>query len=578
MTNMELQRESLFSANLDTVPQKEATTSFDADWARQLPRRIAPHLVARKVLGEGGTAIVFGAFHTRLKLQVAVKILKLEGESSSEAALRMHREAELCARLDSPRFPRIYDVDTLPDGTPYVVMEEVHGRPLDELLSHGPLDLDLAVAIVCEVLEGLCELHAAGVIHRDIKPSNLILEEDPSGSFRVRMLDLGIAKSMNDANSPDPLGSHPGVSLTQRGCLLGTPHYMSSEQLMGAPVDQRTDLYSVGVLLYEILSGRLPFQGETAGSVIAAALRDVPESIRVLRPDLPEELEYIVTKAMDRDRAQRFSSASEMLIALRGLSPQRLSTRPQPRGFDSALRAFDSSLQNFDDLPTSELHRPAPELHVTDSAQQWAARALHSVPPEPPKPARLWASRGVLAACAVLAGVVAWPTVTGRPERHLEARPAPPASASPVAAAPFVPALTAAPRSEQSVALEHVDLLRKELAIAPFAMNLKLATTPSADDLSQPKPTAHAPAEPEGPQAPQTLKVRPLRQPDSTVTGSSLQAPAPAIRPSTDENASGGAGVSLNTYVEELDRWLEPATQESSAPAQTPELPENPYQ
>jgi serine/threonine protein kinase len=266
------------------------------------------HLVVQRVLGEGGTSTVYRALHMRLKVPVAIKVLARLDDHEAEAAERLLREAELCARLTDSRFPRIYDVDKLPDGTPYIVMEYIAGRNLAELIACGPMEADTACAITREVLEALIDIHEIGIIHRDIKPANIILEEAPGRPPRVRIVDFGIAKTVQPSKAWQPL--------TQQGAMVGTPHYMAPEQIRGQELDPRVDLYAVGALLYELLSGRPAFSGATLGEVIAATLRDHPARLRELVSTVSPELEAFVTKAMARDRNDRFNTAVEMLAEL----------------------------------------------------------------------------------------------------------------------------------------------------------------------------------------------------------------------------------------------------------------------
>ncbi|HEX6244076.1 MAG TPA: serine/threonine-protein kinase [Polyangiales bacterium] len=272
------------------------------------PRQLAPHLELRRVLGEGGSSIVFEAFHTRLKVPVAVKLLSVRGSIAEQAKVRLLREAELYALLDDPRIPRVYDVDELPDGTPFVVMEFVPGRSLEALLGQGPLSARRAVTIAQEVLGALSYVHARGVLHRDVKPANVILHESED-KCQVRLVDFGIAKVFADA-------PESGGPLTQQGTLVGTPHYMAPERLLGEESDEKSDVYSVGVMLYEMLSGRTPFVGPTLGEIIAAVLRDTPAPLHLLCAHVSPALANIVHRAMERDPHVRYGSADAMLRAL----------------------------------------------------------------------------------------------------------------------------------------------------------------------------------------------------------------------------------------------------------------------
>jgi len=381
-------RSETLDEQLDTFPRlADSGVSVRAPEVK-FPYYIAPHLLAHRVLGEGGTAVVFEALHARLKVWVAVKVLKVSGPEAAEARARMQREAELCARIDSPRIPRIFDVDTFGDGTPYLVMEQVHGRPLDRVFAEGPLDVDLACSIICEVLEAIGELHGAGIVHRDVKPSNLIVEDSATDTLRIRVLDLGIAK---------PLATNPrhGRSpvLTLRGTLLGTPHYMASEQLLGGEVDERTDLHAVGVMLYECLAGKPPFAGDSVGDVIAAVLRDELTPLDQVRSDVPERLQRIVERAMQRDPDLRYPSAAAMADAL--------------RAFQASQRAPSHSYAV--EVPPARLRSVVKEAPPRGQRWQrsenalWATRALDSMPPVVPAP-QPFGSRRWLVPLLALAG------------------------------------------------------------------------------------------------------------------------------------------------------------------------------
>jgi serine/threonine protein kinase len=297
------------------------------------PKQLAPHLELRRVLGEGGTSIVFEAFHTRLKVPVAVKLLSVRGALAGHAGERLLREAELYALLDDPRIPRVYDVDELSNGTPYVVMEFVPGGSLELLLARGGLSPRRAVMIAKEVLAALAYVHSRGVLHRDVKPANVILNES-DGKCQVRLVDFGIAKVFLDAPST-------GGPLTQQGTLVGTPHYMAPERLLGNDADETADIYSVGVMLYEMLTGSVPFSGPTLGEVIAAVLRDTPPPLNVLYPQILPELAQVVVRAMDRNPHARYASAQEMLNALSALESVLSGEVSSPR-IVPAARALSS--------------------------------------------------------------------------------------------------------------------------------------------------------------------------------------------------------------------------------------------
>jgi eukaryotic-like serine/threonine-protein kinase len=290
--------------------------SGERSFAQIDPRleHLPAHLEVRRILGEGGSSVVYEAFHARLKVAVAVKVLSVH---NLQARQRMSREAELYALLEDPRIPRVYDVNDLPDGTPYVVMEMVPGQSLEELLQQrGALDAELAISITKQVLATLASVHERGVLHRDIKPANVIMNFAPDAACQVRLVDFGIAKM--------PARAAQDV-VTQRGSLIGTPQYMAPERLVGEEADSSADTYAAGVMLYEMLAGAPPFEGTSVSAVVVSVLREQPKPLLARRPDVSPALEQLVARAMARDPARRFASASEMLEALERIERERTS-------------------------------------------------------------------------------------------------------------------------------------------------------------------------------------------------------------------------------------------------------------
>jgi serine/threonine-protein kinase len=272
------------------------------------------HLEPLRVLGQGGSSIVYEALHTRLKVKVALKLLTMDGPYAEQAQKRMLREAELYALLDDPRIPRVYDVNELPDGTPYVVMEMVPGESLEELLAKcGALSSEHALRITREVLLALASVHERGVLHRDVKPANVILTLSAEGPSEVRLVDFGIAKMSTRGAGEE--------AVTQRGALIGTPHYMAPERLAGHPADASTDVYAVGIMLYEMLAGTVPFTGPSLPAIMAAVMREVPQTLEERAVAVTPELSRLVAKAMAREPSDRFASARDMLAAVEALTP-----------------------------------------------------------------------------------------------------------------------------------------------------------------------------------------------------------------------------------------------------------------
>jgi len=294
--------------------REAAAVEYDSTRHRLAPgTHVGDHLIIRGVLGEGGTAVVYEALHTRLGASVAVKVVDVSEEYMEGARARLLREAHVCASLEDPHVPRVYDVGALDDGTPYVVMERVSGRTLEDVLLQGSLPLEVAVQVAEDLLQAVEAIEKAGIVHRDIKPPNIILQTNSEGTLRVRLMDFGVSKTLTA--DPDPtMQSNP--KLTQQGAIVGTPHYMAPEQIVGPTVDTRADLYAVGVVAYEMMGGRTPFEGQTTGEVVAAVLHTRPLPLGKLRKVHPE-LEGWVERAMAQRRSNRFASAREMREALR---------------------------------------------------------------------------------------------------------------------------------------------------------------------------------------------------------------------------------------------------------------------
>jgi serine/threonine-protein kinase len=257
--------------------------------------------VLEPVIGRGAMAEVRAAEDLRLGRAVAVKLLHVNLAVQPEARLRFEEEARAAARLTDPNVVAVYDSGEHL-GRPYIVMELLPGRTLHDELGEGPLTEARAHAVILQVLRALRCAHAAGVIHRDIKPANILLT--PSGDAKVA--DFGIAKV---AESND---------LTATGLLLGTPSYLAPECITGHPATAASDLYAVGVVLYEALSGCRPFAGGPPLAVCNAILSDEPRPLRELSPQVSERLAAVVSHAMEKDPGRRYRSASDMISALEG--------------------------------------------------------------------------------------------------------------------------------------------------------------------------------------------------------------------------------------------------------------------
>jgi serine/threonine-protein kinase len=267
-------------------------------------------------LGEGGMACVYEAVHVGLGTPVAVKILDGRYAKQSEFLERFSREAQAAASIESPHVAKVMDVGRMQDGRPFLAMELLVGGHLRALVDdRGPLPVEMAADFVEQAARGLAAAHAMGIVHRDIKPENLVACE--LGAFAgdrhlVKVLDFGIAKDTRQQAS----------RMTAAGETMGSVMYMSPEQIRSAAnVDARTDVWALGVVLYELLSGNPPFLGDQQ-AVLAQVLTEPHPPIRMHRPDVPELLEQIVDRALAKNPAERFQSASELADALLVFTPR----------------------------------------------------------------------------------------------------------------------------------------------------------------------------------------------------------------------------------------------------------------
>jgi TolB-like protein/Tfp pilus assembly protein PilF len=254
-------------------------------------------------LGEGGMGVVYRAEDTRLKRTVALKFLPRELTLDPTAKERFAREAQAVSALDHANICTIHEIDETEDGQMFICIACYEGGTVREKIDDGPLEVDEAMDIAAQAAEGLREAHEKGIVHRDIKPANIMVT--PRGS--VKLMDFGLAKLAGQTH------------LTGVGATVGTVDYMSPEQARGKDVDHRTDIWSLGVVLYEMLTGRLPFTGEHAQAVIYSILNDAPEPVSNLRPDVPAGLESVVSKALAVLPDSRYCDAGAMLDDLRTL-------------------------------------------------------------------------------------------------------------------------------------------------------------------------------------------------------------------------------------------------------------------
>jgi serine/threonine protein kinase len=279
-------------------------------------------------VGRGGMASVYRARHRAFGEVRAIKVVGATLADHDDFLRRFHQEAVVARKLHHPHAVRVEDLDTTDDGRPFIVMEYVEGRNLREVIrQEGALPVPRALRIAQEVASALSAAHAIGIVHRDIKPDNILMTRGPDGAEVAKVLDFGIAKVKEGA-----FDTGEGYAPTQTGVVVGTPQYISPEQAMGKrgdEVDGRSDVYSLGVVLYEMVTGRLPFQSDTAMGMILHHLQTAPTPPHLARPELglSPALSDVLMKALQKDRDRRFGSADEMLRALQAV-PRPAGTPP----------------------------------------------------------------------------------------------------------------------------------------------------------------------------------------------------------------------------------------------------------
>jgi serine/threonine protein kinase len=262
-----------------------------------------------QLIAHGGMGSVYRATHLQLDRPVAIKILRPEFLTDAKVVERFNREARAAARLKHPNIIAVYDFGVLPaDGGAYLVMEFIAGRSLREEMRlqtarHGQMRCERAVSLIQQACAGIEAAHQHGIIHRDLKPDNIMIETDLQGNETAKVLDFGIAKLKEKGQTLQ--------SLTDEGVFIGTPNYIAPEQCLGQAVDGRADIYSLGIILYELLTGRTPFGSSSTANVLLRHLQELPAPPRRFRPDLSEALERVILRALAKSPGQRFSSCAQ---------------------------------------------------------------------------------------------------------------------------------------------------------------------------------------------------------------------------------------------------------------------------
>jgi predicted esterase len=279
--------------------------------------RLGPYEILHPI-GAGGMGEVHRARHLKLRRDVAIKVLPTELATDPVRLVRFEREARTASALNHPNIVVIHDIAEH-EGTTYIAMELVDGRTLRDIIADGPLPIDRTIRLASQIADGLAKAHVAGIVHRDIKPANVMV----TGDELVKILDFGLAKPLT--TSDGRAVTHSTLTAdTREGTLVGTPHYMSPEQLSGDAVDHRSDQFALGVVLYEMVGGKPPFDGPSLGAIIGAIITSPTPPLKRLRPDAPAELERIICRCLEKDPDRRFPTTADLATELRGYERRRL--------------------------------------------------------------------------------------------------------------------------------------------------------------------------------------------------------------------------------------------------------------
>ncbi len=318
-------------------------------------------------IGEGGVAFVYKALDTTLERTVAVKILRPEMAESPETVARFRREAHAAAKLNHPNIVQIYDTGV--DGdTYYIVMEYLPEPDLKRIIKeYAPLPLRKVLEVSIQCARALAYAHKQGLVHRDVKPHNILFTDDG----RVKLSDFGIAAAIGDGG------------LTESGLVLGSAYYISPEQAQGAPATAQSDIYSLGVVMFECVTGRPPFSGATPAEIAARHVRERPPALRALNPNVTPSAEYVINKAMSRELTRRYRGAEELLVDLEkiadGIELDRTGVL-SPGGDEATMRLSPSTLPvgppQDEPPPSAPLPRPAPAAPERHPGSVAAATAL----------------------------------------------------------------------------------------------------------------------------------------------------------------------------------------------------------
>lgn len=539
-----------------------------------------------RVLGQGGMGVVVLAEHLDLRERVAIKFLLDTALDNVELAERFLREARAAVKIKSEHVVRVIDVGRLPTGSPYMVMEYLEGEDLSQRLVRGRVPIEDAVDYVIQSCEAMHVAHRSGIVHRDLKPANLFLTQRPDGSALVKVLDFGISK----VKSTDAAQ----LSLTHTQAMMGSPLYMSPEQMRSSKdVSPAADIWSLGVILHELISGDVPFTGSTFPEVLVQVMSEPPPKLRTLCPEVPEGLEQVVLRCLEKHPADRFSSVAALAVALtpfastRTVSLQaRLRTsvsRPAPAAaavspvqlvqstqvvLDPRVAVLTAAVAPTSPAPapeaTSALGAPFAAGHGREHGKTntaWAEQSVGSATRGTGLRRRWFIAAGALGAAALAAAVFTRSSAD-------DARA--PAAAAPAASSPAAPSSTLAPTAADSS-------LKSEPKIAPIAepAPAPAATSPVAALPAAPASAENTDSDGASPSPAEALKAPSATTPEAHTAAAlpTAKAAEPVAPPAT---ASPSIGRRAWTKPGSRARAAAPTAAKASAPATSERVPAPP--